>query len=200
MSLKITINEDIKSAMKEKDSIKLESLRAIKSAIILFETKDSSSKELNKSDEIKILQRLVKQRKERAQIFESQNRNDLAEKEIVQSEFISRYLPKQLSEKEIEDIEKIMNDKSSDNEIKELAQKEMIEIIDNDNPKNDPDYSSWGNTAAALNYTGLIPYLTNAIQELSRRNDAKELRIKQLETENAQLKSDMALVKQKLGL
>ena len=104
MSLKITINEDIKSAMKEKDSIKLESLRAIKSAIILFETKDSSSKELNKSDEIKILQRLVKQRKESAQIFESQNRNDLAEKEIVQSEFISRYLPKQLSEKEIEDI------------------------------------------------------------------------------------------------
>ena len=93
MSLKITINEDLKSAMKEKDSIKLESLRAIKSAIILFETKDSSSNELNESDEIKILQRLVKQRKESAQIFESQNRNDLAEKEIVQSEFISRYLP-----------------------------------------------------------------------------------------------------------
>ena len=104
MSLKITINEDIKSAMKEKDSIKLESLRAIKSAIILFETKDSSSKELNKSDEIKILQRLVKQRKESAQIFESQNRNDLAEKEIVQSEFISRYLPKQLSEVETRNI------------------------------------------------------------------------------------------------
>ena len=78
MSLKITINSDIKSAMKEKDSIKLESLRAIKSAIILFETKDSSSNELNESDEIKILQRLVKQRKESAQIFESQNRNDLA--------------------------------------------------------------------------------------------------------------------------
>ena len=90
MSLKITINEDLKSAMKEKDSIKLESLRAIKSAIILFETKDSSSKELNKSDEIKILQRLVKQRKESAQIFDSQNRNDLADKEIAQSEFISK--------------------------------------------------------------------------------------------------------------
>ena len=103
MSLKITINSDIKSAMKEKDSIKLESLRAIKSAIILFETKDSSSNELNESDEIKILQRLVKQRKESAQIFESQNRNDLADKG-TQSEFISKYLPKQLSEKEIEDI------------------------------------------------------------------------------------------------
>ena len=104
MSLKITINSDIKSAMKEKDSIKLESLRAIKSAIILFETKDSSSNELNESDEIKILQRLVKQRKESAQIFESQNRNDLADKEITQSEFISEYLPQQLSQKEIEDI------------------------------------------------------------------------------------------------
>ena len=105
MSLKDKINQDIKSAMKEKDSIKLESLRAIKSAIILFETKeDSSSNELNESDEIKILQRLVKQRKESAQIFESQRRNDLAETEIIQSEFISKYLPKQLSEKEIEDI------------------------------------------------------------------------------------------------
>ena len=104
MSLKDKINQDLKSAMKEKDSIKLESLRAIKSAIILFETKDSSSSELNESDEIKILQRLVKQRKESAKIFESQRRNDLVETEIIQSEFISKYLPKQLSEKEIEDI------------------------------------------------------------------------------------------------
>ena len=104
MSLKDKINQDLKSAMKEKDSIKLESLRAIKSAIILFETKDSGSNELNESDEIKILQRLVKQRKESAQIFESQRRNDLAETEIIQSEFISKYLPKQLSEKEVEDI------------------------------------------------------------------------------------------------
>ena len=105
MSLKDQINQDLKSAMKEKDSIKLESLRAIKSAIILFETKeDSSSNELNESDEIKILQRLVKQRKESAQIFESQKRNDLAETEIIQSEFISKYLPKQLSKKEVEDI------------------------------------------------------------------------------------------------
>ena len=79
--------------MKEKDSIKLESLRAIKSAIILFETKDSSSNELNESDEIKILQRLVKQRKESAQIFESQNRNDLADKEIAQSNSFPNIYP-----------------------------------------------------------------------------------------------------------
>ena len=104
MSLKNIINEDIKLAMKEKDSIKLESLRAIKSAIILFETKDSSSSTLEKSDEVKILQRLVKQRKESAEIFQNQKRNDLAEHEIAQSEFISKYLPEQLNVNEIENI------------------------------------------------------------------------------------------------
>ena len=104
MSLKDTISRDIRTAMKEKDSIKLESLRAIKSAIILFETKDSNSNELKKTDEVKILQRLVKQRKESAEIFQNQKRNDLAKHEIAQSEFISKYLPEQLNANEIENI------------------------------------------------------------------------------------------------
>tara|TARA_B100001057_G_scaffold57171_1_gene50674 strand:- start:5002 stop:5454 length:453 start_codon:yes stop_codon:yes gene_type:complete len=121
MSLKDKINQDIKSAMKEKDSIKLESLRAIKSAIILFETKDSSSSELVKSDEIKILQRLVKQRKESAQIFESQKRNDLAETEIIQSEFISKYLPKQMNVKEIEDIVLKIIEQTNSNGMKDMG-------------------------------------------------------------------------------
>ena len=121
MSLKDQINQDLKSAMKEKDSIKLESLRAIKSAIILFETKDSSSNELNESDEIKILQRLVKQRKDSAQIFESQRRNDLAETEIIQSEFISKYLPKQLSEKEVEDIVLRIIEKTNSSGMKDMG-------------------------------------------------------------------------------
>ena len=121
MSLKDKINQDIKSAMKEKDSIKLESLRAIKSAIILFETKDSSSSELEKSDEIKILQRLVKQRKESAQIFESQKRNDLAETEIIQSEFISKYLPKQMNMEEIEDIVLKIIEQTNSNGIKDMG-------------------------------------------------------------------------------
>tara|TARA_Y200000002_G_C22214218_1_gene468767 strand:+ start:49 stop:501 length:453 start_codon:yes stop_codon:yes gene_type:complete len=121
MSLKDKINQDIKSAMKEKDSIKLESLRAIKSAIILFETKDSSSSELEKSDEIKILQRLVKQRKESAQIFESQKRNDLAETEIIQSEFISKYLPKQMNMKEIEDIVLKIIEQTNSNGMKDMG-------------------------------------------------------------------------------
>ena len=121
MSLKDKINLDIKSAMKEKDSIKLESLRAIKSAIILFETKDSSSSELEKSDEIKILQRLVKQRKESAQIFESQKRNDLAETEIIQSEYISKYLPKQMNIKEIEDIVLKIIEQTNSNGMKDMG-------------------------------------------------------------------------------
>lgn len=121
MSLKDKINLDIKSAMKEKDSIKLESLRAIKSAIILFETKDSSSYELEKSDEIKILQKLVKQRKESAQIFESQKRNDLAETEIIQSEFISKYLPKQMNIKEIEDIVLKIIEQTNSNGINDMG-------------------------------------------------------------------------------
>ena len=121
MSLKDKINQDIKSAMKEKDSIKLESLRAIKSAIILFETKDSSSSELEKSDEIKILQRLVKQRKESAQIFESQKRNDLAETEIIQSEFISKYLPIQMNVKEIEDIVLKIIEQTNSNGMKDMG-------------------------------------------------------------------------------
>lgn len=121
MSLKDKINQDIKSAMKEKDSIKLESLRAIKSAIILFETKDSSSSELEKSDEIKILQRLVKQRKESAQIFESQKRNDLAETEIIQSEFISKYLPKQMNMEEIEDIVLKIIEQTNSNGMKDMG-------------------------------------------------------------------------------
>ena len=121
MSLKDKINLDIKSAMKEKDSIKLESLRDIKAAIILFETKDSSSSKLEKSDEIKILQRLVKQRKESAQIFESQKRNDLAETEIIQSEFISKYLPKQMNIKEIEDIVLKIIEQTNSNGMKDMG-------------------------------------------------------------------------------
>lgn len=69
-----------------------------------------------------------------------------------------------------------------------------------DDPKIDPDYSSWGQDPTSLNYIGLMPYLANAIQELSRQNDAKAQEIIELKSENAQLKSDMALIKQKLGL
>ena len=104
MSLKDKINQDIKSAMKEKDSIKLESLRAVKSALILLQTEKGSGSQIPKSEEIKTLQKLVKQRKDSAEIYRSQNRSDLAELEINQSKIIEDFLPQQISEDELRKI------------------------------------------------------------------------------------------------
>jgi len=101
MSLKSKIEKEIISAMKSKDSVRLESLRAIKSAIILLETKSGLKSNPSRDDEITLLQKLVKQRKESATIFNSQGRVDLAEKEIAQKTIISEFLPKQLSTREV---------------------------------------------------------------------------------------------------
>ena len=98
------INIKIKEAMKSKDSIELESLRAIKSSILLFSTQKGNKSEISESDEIKILSKLVKQRKESADIYKSQNRLDLAQVEIDQAEIIKQFLPEQLNESEIETI------------------------------------------------------------------------------------------------
>ena len=104
MSLLIIITESIKKAMKEKDSIKLESLRAIKSALILLQTEKGRGSQIPRSEEIKILQKLVKQRKDSAEIYRSQNRSDLAELEINQSKIIEDFLPQQISEDELRKI------------------------------------------------------------------------------------------------
>ena len=104
MKLAEKINIKIKEAMKSKDSIELESLRAIKSSILLFSTKKGNKSEISESDEIKILSKLVKQRKESADIYKSQNRLDLAQVEIDQAEIIKQFLPEQLNESEIETI------------------------------------------------------------------------------------------------
>ena len=101
MSLKSKIEKEIISSMKSKDSLRLESLRAIKSAIILLETKSGAKSNPTQDDEIALLQKLVKQRKESATIFNSQGRVDLAEKEIAQERIISEFLPKQLSIEEV---------------------------------------------------------------------------------------------------
>ena len=102
MKLSEKIDIQIKEAMKNKDSLVLESLRAIKSSILLFNTKKGNTSDMSESDEINILSRLVKQRKESADIYLSQNRSDLAKIEIDQSEIIKQFLPEQLSEAEIE--------------------------------------------------------------------------------------------------
>lgn len=103
MSLQALIMEDIKTAMKAKDTLKLEALRAVKSALLLEQT-SGSDKEFSQEDEIKLLQRLVKQRKDSAAIYLSTGRNDLAEPEIQQAAIIEAYLPKQLSEDEVAQV------------------------------------------------------------------------------------------------
>jgi len=104
MSLQEEIMDALKAAMKDKDQTALAALRAVKSEILLAQTESGSKEELTKDKEIKILSKLVKQRKDSAAIFEQQNRNDLAEPELAQAEIISQFLPTQLSETEIEKV------------------------------------------------------------------------------------------------
>lgn len=103
MSLQDKINEEIKTAMRAKDTVSLESLRAVKSALLLLQT-DAGAKEISQDDEIKLLQRLVKQRKDSANIFTEQGRPDLAEPELLQAAVIEKFLPAQLSEEEVEAV------------------------------------------------------------------------------------------------
>jgi uncharacterized protein YqeY len=102
MSLESKIMDEMKTAMKAKDSVALEALRAIKSAIILAKTESGATETLSEDNEIKLLQRLVKQRKDSANIFTEQNRPDLAEPELAQVAVIEKFLPAQLSEAEVE--------------------------------------------------------------------------------------------------
>jgi hypothetical protein len=102
MELEILINEDIKQAMINKDKEKLEALRAIKAALLLEKTgKDVSSGIIPETVELKMLQRLVKQRRESAEVFKAQGRPDLAEVEIFQAAIIEKYLPEQMSDDEV---------------------------------------------------------------------------------------------------
>ena len=104
MSLSTQIMEEIKTAMRAKDTIALEALRAIKSEILLAQTSSGATAEITEDDEIKILQKLVKMRKDSATIFTTQNRLDLAEPELAQIAIIEKFLPAQLSETEVEAI------------------------------------------------------------------------------------------------
>ena len=103
MSLEAKINEDLKEAMKAKDQVALRGIRAIKSAILIFKT-SGSNEELNEANEIKILQKLVKQRKDSLDIYRQQNRPELASIEEEEIATIEKYLPKQVSPDEIENI------------------------------------------------------------------------------------------------
>ncbi|WP_026977048.1 GatB/YqeY domain-containing protein [Flavobacterium tegetincola] len=104
MSLSERIMDEIKTAMRAKDTVALESLRAVKSAILLAQTETGSKEAISEEDEIKILQRLVKQRRDSAAIYIEQKRPDLAEPELAQAAVIEKFLPVQLNEMEIEEI------------------------------------------------------------------------------------------------
>lgn len=110
MSLELTINEAIKTAMREKNKVALDSLRAVKSQILLAKT-ESKGAEVSAEQEIAILQRMIKQRKDSHQQFVAQNRADLAEVEEVQMKVIEKFLPAQLSSEELEaEIKKIITE------------------------------------------------------------------------------------------
>ncbi|MEE2772049.1 MAG: GatB/YqeY domain-containing protein [Bacteroidota bacterium] len=102
MSLQDKVMAEMKAAMKAKDSAKLEALRAVKSAILLANTESDSKDGLSEEEELKLLQKLVKQRKESAQIYQEQGREDLAAPELEQALVIESFLPEQLSEEEVE--------------------------------------------------------------------------------------------------
>lgn len=102
MSLSTQIDQDIKQAMLAKQADKLRGLRAIKSALLLAKTEKGAAEEITEEAEIKVLQKLIKQRKESADIYKAQNREDLYEIEAAEMQVIEAYLPKQLDRAELE--------------------------------------------------------------------------------------------------
>lgn len=102
---------EIKAAMRAKDSNKLEALRAVKSAILLAQTDKAGREDLNEDEEMKLLQKLVKQRKESAAIYKEQGREDLAQPELDQAAVIEEFLPEPMSEEEIEkEVERVIKE------------------------------------------------------------------------------------------
>ncbi len=109
MSLEQKIMTELKAAMIAKDEAALRSLRAVKAAILLAKTSEGAGGELKEDDEMKLLQKLVKQRKDSLEIFQQQNRADLAKKEEEEIAVIEKFLPKQLSAEEVKaELEKII--------------------------------------------------------------------------------------------
>ena len=110
MSLEAKIMESLKTAMKAKDEVALRTLRAIKAAIIIEKTAEGASGEIDEATEIKMLQKMAKQRKDSLQIFEQQQREDLASKEREELAIIEQFLPAQMSEEEIKQaLQQIIN-------------------------------------------------------------------------------------------
>ena len=121
MSLELQINNDIKDAMKAKERIRLEALRGIKKEVLEAKTAKGAADEISDADIIKIVQKMVKQRKDTAVLFASQNRADLAEKELAEVDAISVYLPVQLSQEELVPLVKAIIEKIGATSMKEMG-------------------------------------------------------------------------------
>ena len=114
MALQDQVMDALKAAMKAKDAVALESLRAIKSAILLQQS-EAGAKELSSIDEIRLLQKLVKQRKDSAALYNEQGRSDLADPELAQAKVIEQFLPAPLSETDLDQlIKEVINDLSAE--------------------------------------------------------------------------------------
>ncbi len=120
MSLQKQVMEQIKAAMKSKDKVALESLRALKSAFLLANT-SGGGVELSEGDEIKIVQKLVKQRKDSAAIFDEQGRSDLSEPEKAQAKVLEQFLPTQMNEEELKGVIAEIVSKTGANSMKDMG-------------------------------------------------------------------------------
>ena len=130
MKIEEKINESIKDSMKEKNRLRLDSLRAIKSAIIIEKTKSGSKDQIEESVVLKILQKMVKQRNDSAKIYLEQNRKELADVEVSQANIISEFLPTQLSESELSEIiDKVIEEVGAE------SMKDMGKVISKVNEK-----------------------------------------------------------------
>jgi uncharacterized protein YqeY len=137
MSLELKINDDIKAAMLARDAKRLEAIRAVKAALLLEKTKEGFSGEVSEESELKILQKLVKQRRESADIYLNAQRDDLAQKELYDVSVIETYLPQQLSEGEVTELIKKIVIQTGATSIKDMgkvmgaASKELAGKADN---------------------------------------------------------------------
>lgn len=121
MALEQEVMQKMKEAMKAKDSVALASLRSIKSEILKAKTASSSKEDMSEADELKLVQKLVKQRKDSAQTYKEQNRDDLAEAELAEAKIIEQFLPAQLSEEEIDREVKSIIEETGANSMKDMG-------------------------------------------------------------------------------
>lgn len=121
MALEQEVMQKMKEAMKAKDTVALASLRSIKSEILKAKTASSNKEEMNEAEELKLVQRLVKQRKDSAQTYKEQNREDLAESELEEAKIIEQFLPAQLSEEEIDREVKSIIEETGANSMKDMG-------------------------------------------------------------------------------